>query len=356
MPKPEISHTLFITGAAGYIGAMLADQFSKRSDVLKIICLDKEIKPELLKDNQKIIWIQANTADKGWAQEVATYAPDILIHAAWQIRALYGKSKMQWLWNVKGSERVFDFTFDTGSVRKLIYFSTASVYGAYPSNTLEYRFVENNPLREDEYLYGIEKRAVEERLKKRLEVEQKSGKKIAQIAIVRPAAITGPRGRFMRVRFGLQSALSGQLKDSLVYQFVSLLVSFVPATPLWCRQFIHEDDVTDIVSLLSFSETPSSYEVFNITPPGEPVRAEDMARAVGKKTIRVLPSLVRLVFFLFWHGTRGKIPTSPGGWKFYSYPVVMDGTKITKQLGYTYAHNSYDAFTKKDGRYASYIQ
>ena len=37
-----MKHTLFITGGAGYVGAMLCDQFARRDDVERIITLDKE--------------------------------------------------------------------------------------------------------------------------------------------------------------------------------------------------------------------------------------------------------------------------------------------------------------------------
>ena len=49
--------TIFITGAAGYIGAILSDQFSGRNDIETIVCLDKDEIPELLKENEKIVWI-----------------------------------------------------------------------------------------------------------------------------------------------------------------------------------------------------------------------------------------------------------------------------------------------------------
>ena len=55
--------TLFITGGAGYVGAMLAEQFAKRPDVHEIICLDKEPEPEIFVANPKITWISANTSD-----------------------------------------------------------------------------------------------------------------------------------------------------------------------------------------------------------------------------------------------------------------------------------------------------
>ena len=39
---------LFITGGAGYVGAMLTDQFARRPDVESLILLDKESYPDLL--------------------------------------------------------------------------------------------------------------------------------------------------------------------------------------------------------------------------------------------------------------------------------------------------------------------
>ena len=158
-------HILFITGAAGYVGGMLCDQFAKRNDVEKIVGLDVEERPEFLKDNRKLVWVRANTANREWENKIAGYEPTILIHAAWHIREMYGKRKEQWQWNVEGSERVFNFAFQTPSIQKVIYFSTASLYGAYKTNTIEHRFTEDELMREEEYSYGREKKKVEEILR-----------------------------------------------------------------------------------------------------------------------------------------------------------------------------------------------
>lgn len=344
-----MKQTLLITGAAGYIGAMLVEQFAKRDDVECIIGIDKEPQPENLKHEPKLIYLHQNTAAV-WQEQVRRYHPTIVIHTAWQIREMYGHQDIEWKWNIVGSDNVFDFALGEASVERLIYFSTVSSYGAYPTNTIEYRYTEKDPFRKTDYLYAEEKRIAEEHLKERYE---KSGKHTA-VAVLRPAAITGPRGRYMRIRFGLQSALSGQIKGG-VYSVVSAMVVFVPTTPKWLRQFIHEDDVVGIVERLSFGEKVSRYEVFNICPPGPVVLGADMAKAVGKRQLPILPWMVRMAFFIFWHLTRGKIPTGRGAWKGYSYPIAVDGAKITRVLGYEYRYQGPDAFQYTDGAYEPYV-
>jgi len=348
-----MQQTIFITGGAGYIGEMLCDQLSKRDDVRAIIALDKEPQSDYSKDLSKVTYIHQNMADNGWQEQVAKYEPTIVIHTAWQIRAMYGQSKEQWRWNVEGSNKVFDFAFLQPSVKKIIYFSTASSYGARADNNFEHLFTEAEGFREDDYIYAKEKKVTEDNLRAKYEAVVKAGQSKTQVLIVRPAAITGPRGRYMRVRFGLQSALQGSLKGGVVNKIVTLLTSFVPATSGWVRQFIHEDDVNDIVTKLAFEDISNDYEVFNITPVSEPVLAKDMARAVGKKIMPIKPWMARIAFAFFWHATRGRIPTCPGSWRFYSYPVLMSGEKLRSV--YQCKYSSKDAFAYTNGRYEKWV-
>lgn len=347
-------HVVFITGGAGYVGAMLINLFSKRDDVAHIIALDKESLPEFIKDAPKLTYIVGNTSDDSWQKQVASMNPDIVIHTAWQIREMYGKKKLQWKWNVEGSDAVFDFAFSTPSVERLVHFSTVASYSALPTNTIEHLFTEEEGFRPSDYLYAEEKRIVEKHLEEKFSAAQAKGSRV-KVAIIRPAAITGPRGRYMRIRFGLQAALSGQLKESFIHRMISAMVSFVPVTPKWCRQFIHEDDIADVATLLAFSDLKNDYDAFNACPPGPVVRGQDMADAVGKRPIPIHPYLIRIMFAIMWNLTRGRVPTSKGGWKSYSYPIAVNGSKLTRMYGYAYKWQSKDAFVKKEGRYMKYI-
>lgn len=349
----NLKRTIFITGGAGYVGEMLCDQFSKNEDVGVIVALDKEPQSDFSKNIPKVQYVQANLADSSWHEKVASFSPDTVIHTAWQIRAMYGQPKEQWKWNVDGSQAVFNFAFSQASVKKLVYFSTASSYSARADNQMEHYFSEEEGFRADDYIYAHEKMVTEQNLKTTFDGLVSEGKTLPQVTVVRPAAITGPRGRYMRIRFGLQSALQGNLKGNFIYSLVTALTSFVPATKDWVRQFIHEDDVNDIVQKLTFSDLPWQYNVFNITPEGEPVLASDMAEAVGKKILPIRPWMARIAFFFFWHGTRGKVPTCPGSWRFYSFPVLMSGKKLASF--YICKYTSKEAFKYTNGRYEHFV-
>lgn len=334
------------------MGTMLVQKWAMRDDVERIIGLDKEPVPDIIKDEPKLHYIETNLATPGWEDAVHAKNPDIVIHSAWQIRELYGKQEVGIEWNIGGSDRVFEYVFGNMGVKRFVHFSTVASYGAFASNSIEHRFKEDEPFRVTDYSYAEEKRIAEEHLNQKYAARTN---KDVVVSVVRPAAITGPRGRYMRIRFGLQSALSGQLKGSFVYSLVSKMTAFVPITAKWCRQFIHEDDVVDLVELLAFESQRTGFEIFNICPPGEVVRGTDMARAVGKRMLRVPPILIRMAFFVFWHASRGKVPTGRGAWKSYSYPIAVDGSKLTRIEGYEYKHSSYDAFYYTAGRYESYV-
>lgn len=354
---------ILITGCNGYVGAMLVEQLLRNDDVGMVVGIDKDDLDDLLKREDdkylkglmqdKFIFIKKNLSDKSWMGEAKKFNFDILIHTAWQIRTMYGKKNLQWEWNVGGSDNVFDFVFDkSNNIKKLIHYSSVASYGAYPTNTIEQVFKEGDSFRPSDYLYAEEKRVAEEHLHDKWNYAIKNSYD-GQVVIIRPASITGPRGRMGKIRFGLQSALAGSYKGTtnFIYSFLSYLTSFTPVTKKWLRQFVHEDDIVDVTIKSAFHKFENGYNIFNVCPPGAVVLGTDMARAVGKRPVKIHPQLIRIIFFICWHLSRGKVPTSKSVWKGYSYPIAVDGSLVSRILNYNYKYNSIDAFTKGEGRY-----
>jgi nucleoside-diphosphate-sugar epimerase len=344
-------HTILVTGASGYIGAMVVKQLASHDSVETVIALDKDPMPELLQDVEKVTFLQINTADK-WQGLVASLSPTIVINCAWQIREIYGNRELSWRWNIDGSDAVFDFCFENEFVEKLIHISSIASYGAFKENKMDRFFTEADPLRESAALYPEEKRISENHLRQKFELNHHVHPSLS-VTVLRPASITGPRGRFMRESIGLQSALSGELKKTFIHNAISVMTAFVPVTKTWLRQFIHEDDVVAIIerSALEEKKEVGVLETYIMCPPGDVVLGADMARIVGKKVLVLPPTLIRLVFFVAWHLTRGRIPTAPGSWKGYSYPIPVDGSKITREKGYVYTYSGSDALEYTDGAF-----
>lgn len=342
-------NTFFITGCSGYVGALLVDHLSKRDDVDFIVGLDKESLPKIIQENKKLHFIQKNTADD-WEDEVARYNPKTVIHTAWQIRELYNDKPLQNRWNINGSHQVFDFAFTHPSVESVIHFGSVASYGAESSNTTEYRITEKIKLRKSSYLYAEEKRMSEKMLEDIFTKHKQASEKVPNVYVVRPASITGPYGK-LRTKFSLQTILRGTAKESFMSRTISKLMSFMPATHTWVRQFVHEDDVISAVEILSFNTNVSEYQIYNLCPVGEVVTAQDMSVILNKKVLYVYPEFIRLFFFMAWHVSRGIIPTPKGAWKTYSYPIVVDGSKITKEKNYIYQYDTKDSFITDNGWY-----
>lgn len=345
--------TIFITGGAGYVGKLLISYLVEKGGVQKVVVLDKQPKPAFFSEyEEEIVYIQKNTLDD-WESQVSECNPDVVIHAAWEIREPYFDKEAYRRENIVGSKKVFAFAFES-SAEKLIHFSTVASYGAYPNNSPDNRFVESDDLRESGYSYADQKLAVEKQLRRMQESALQSENHTPSIAVLRPASITGPFGRNKEDGFGLQSALAGDLadSDSIWFRLIDKLLFFTPITSKWLRQFVHEDDVVHIISKIIRHRMETDYEVFNLAPPGEVMRGRDMARTVERPALEISPQLIRLVFFIVWHMSLGKIPTAPGVWKTYSYPIAVDGSKVADQLNFNYEHTAVEAFASESGRFA----
>ncbi|MBI3633494.1 MAG: NAD-dependent epimerase/dehydratase family protein [Candidatus Vogelbacteria bacterium] len=328
---------IMITGAAGYIGAILCDQFSKSPDVEQIIAIDRLSIPELLKDNKKIIWITANLYQNIWKIPALINKPEVVIHAAWQTNGLFGNEELQTKLNIESSQMLFEFAFKNKFVKKLIFLSDIFVYDAAADQDSDKPFDESDEPKETEYVCGRQKREVENKLRHLF--DQSDHKK--QVFVLRLSSIFGPR----RNKLGIG------ISDPRV--FFSTALPVVVDSPLgWTEQYVHEDDVTDAVAMFTFSQVGGgeSYEVY-ILSPNDFVTACDMGENIKKRIIKLPAALIRVLFSFAWYLSGGKLPTGNGWWKVFCNPLLVDGSKITKSFGFEYLYKSKDVLKDVGGRY-----
>jgi UDP-glucose 4-epimerase len=327
---------VLITGAAGYVGTMLIERLAHSDGIDAIYAIDVRAQPACCGSSDRLHWIRADVADDEWVSRVDGTTIDVVIHCAYQIRELYGgKRQQQERWNIDGARKVFEFALACPSVRRVVQLSTVSAYGALPANSLEQSFTEETPLSEDVYLYGVQKKRVENllwHLFRRLRPP-------AHVVVLRLASVSGPRGRFGLNRYGLLSTIAGR------FPFL------VCGRPDWGRQYLHEDDLIDVLTTFVHLPPATGYQVFNVSPP-DFLDAASIGRLFKKRVVPLPPLLLRVLFLLLWHGTRGAVTTPAGAWKFLSYPIRVDGSRLQQAHGFQYRYSSLQALVAREGRYA----
>jgi UDP-glucose 4-epimerase len=328
---------VLITGAAGYVGSVLIDALQAMNNVTRIVGVDLRPRPDRLAANDKVAWIQADVSTDDWQAAAREHGADAVVHLAFQIRQLYGRrQRIQRRWNVDGARKAFAFALAEPSVRRLVHFSTVTAYGAQARNALAARFRESAPLRERDYLYGSHKREIEGLLEQAYAASDRS----THVVVLRCASISGPFGRFVLGRFGIVSTLTG-------------LLPFLPCGRAdFGRQYLHEDDAAGIVGGLLTAAPRRGYEVFNASPE-DYLAANELASLLGKRTVVVPPALLRGLFALCWHASRGRIPTPRGAWKFVTFPIAVDGSALTRAYGWRYQFTSAEALMARSGRHLS---
>ena len=329
---------IFLTGASGYIGSQLVSSWLDDKNIEKIIALDVS-KPRFLwkTDHPKVHFIQKNLADIDLEKELEAFLPvDVVVHAAYFIRTPYFKKDRQYQEhsNFQGAENAFDFAFKN-EVKKLVHFSTVAVYGAHARNERESPFVEDAETSEDTIAYGHDKKLIEKKLS---EIFERHHPRTEAICL-RVGSVSGP-------------FLQNVVKKTGLLSFMKGLLPFLPITnEKSARQYVHEDDVVSAVNFWLTHQTEPKVIPLNLASSGFFTFGE-IAKIFKKKAFKIPHSIAKIFFFLTWHLSLGKIPTPPGVINSYSYPIIVDGTKITK-FGFVYKYNSTDALLAAKGKFAN---
>jgi len=316
---------ILITGSSGYIGSLLIYSWLLSPKVNKIIAIDTE-KPKFLSalGHPRLHFIKKDIADVD-LNEIDDKI-DAVVHTAYIIRKPYFRNDIerQEHSNLKGAENIFGFALKN-NVKKLIHFSTVAVYGANPENSLERRFIESDPVKETKVAYGVDKAAIETKLENLV----KALKSKTQVVLIRLGSVTGPFLKDAVKKSGLQSYLK--------------VFPFVPVTSsVSARQFVHEEDVVRAINFCLETKTKDQYSILNLAPEDH-LTFRDIAKLSNKVTIKIPKPIAELAFNLMWHLSLGKIPSAPGTINSYSYPILVDSSKISK-LGFKYQYSSRDAF------------
>lgn len=316
---------ILITGAGGYVGSLLTTRLLADVAIEKVVATDLDLSQQGVSwpAGDKLVLEQGQLHDLAFVDRLKRHLPiDAVIHAAFQMRAGYGRNAaIVAANNIASCRNVFEFCFANG-VRRLFHFSSAAAYGARQGNVAKVFFGEDAPLREERYPYGVQKRVVEELLESRY----RELKPDTTVVVLRPCSVTGPLGQ-----------RSPNKAISLI-SFLKRLLPVIPEiSPEWARQFLHEEDLVRVVQAL-LSAPLQGYEIFNLAP-HDYLTAADMAAALNKRTIRVPAWMVQVVFSLLWHVTRGRVPTAPGSINSFRYPINMDGRRI-QRIGFEYRYQS----------------
>ncbi len=314
---------VMVTGGAGYIGKILVDDLCKRSDVEKVIVIDRKEKPDFFED-EKICYYSLDLAQNLW-EEFVREIPDFIVHCAFDIRSPYQKIKQQEFINLEACKRIFEYCFKH-KVKKLVYMSSAAAYGAKAKN-IGKLLKEEDSLAESDSPYGFQKRRVEEILSQKITQNSNFS---GQIFVLRLATVNGTQGELRK-------------NPSLMSWIKNVLPILPYANDYSARQYVNEFDVLSAVNFLIFGDSvKSNYEIFNLAPDNF-LTFKDMAGILGKKAVKVPELLIRIGFFLAWHLSLGYVPTPRGAWKSFIYPSNMDGSKI-KRFGFQYKYDSKETF------------
>jgi UDP-glucose 4-epimerase len=305
-----IMRHILITGVSGYFGQKLIAFFENKPEVERIMGID--IKPLQIVSN-KLEFIRHDIRDN-LDRVFKGRDIDCVIHTAYILPPIHDTALMEDI-NVNGTKNVLTASAAHG-VKQILDCSSTTAYGFYPDNPL--LLTEESPLRgNDDFTYAKNKKELEGWVK-----ELEKAHPDICLTVVRPCFVVGP---------GFTNPLARHLCKK---------ICMMPwkTAPF---QFIHEDDLVEIMYLLLKQNKSGAY---NLAADGT-LTLEEMVHQLGGWPLKLPMWIMWPMNSLMWHLRVTFITEFPNPClNMVRYPWIASNAKVKRELGYTFKYTTQEAF------------
>jgi nucleoside-diphosphate-sugar epimerase len=298
-----------ITGVGGLIGRRLVAALTEEPSVGRVVGLDLRLPEGLVAPELELL--EADVRDPGIGAHLDGI--DVLVHLAFQLDPLRDEQAM-WEVNVAGTRTVVEAAAAAG-VRRLVYVSSAVVYGAHPDNDVP--LDEDAPLRANpDFSYAEHKLEVERWLWPWAEQHPE-----VSVTVLRPSIVAGP---------GVQNFISRQME-------LPRMTAVKGHRPP--MQFAHVDDVA---SALAHAVTNDLQGAFNVSSEGW-LSFDEITAISGRKLAEVGEEVAFALTDRLWRAGIGEAPAGMVHYLMHPWVVSVDKLVAT---GWKPRHSNRDALAE----------
>ena len=283
--------TVAITGAGGYIAGRLTEALDSDDRIERILGFDVRA-PSVA--SRKLVFDEVDVRNPHLEERLR--GVDVVVHLAFIMDPIRDEAEMRDV-NVNGSQNVFRCAARAG-VRKIVYTSSATAYGAHPDNDLP--LTEESALRANlDFSYPAHKLEVEYVVR-----EFREEFPDIKFVLFRPAIVFGPH---------VNNAWSHMMQ-------APVLLAVEGHSPPF--QFVHEDDVA---RALGFAITEDLNGAYNLAAEGWLSTEEGLA-ITGRKRRTISEPAAFAMADRMWRWGLGEAP--PGVVHYLMHPWVMSTEKL----------------------------
>jgi len=298
-----------ITGVSGYLGTLLLKRIAQETEVERIIGMDIK-EPSF--ESPKFTFIRHDIRQP-FVDIFTKNEIDTAIHLAFIVAPIQNEWKAHQI-NIEGSKNFLDASVKA-KVQQTYYMGSNTEYGARNNNPI--LFTEDMPLNPNlDFPYACDKAAVDLMFQD-FAIENPN----ICVTIGRTVTVTGPCGD----------------ASGLTVLFLPVMVKPIGKNPLW--QFIHEDDLMELIVLLLKS---SKGGIYNLTGDGG-LSYGQMIKELDKPSLRLPSWLLYWGIKITWM-LHLQSRSQAGGLRMLQYPITLSDEKVKTETGYRLRYTGQEAF------------